>query len=636
MPPHTRDSVLEGLLAPTPGPRAKAGTSSASTQRFPAGSLLDASRHGPPSDRPLWSSSSLAAASGSDYDDEAGSEAESAQSLNSQDAVANTADPRKEKQLALTDKPLGRHCHVSADTHSDPVPQRKVGALDSQPGEHASKKQKLHSDDNDAGNWGNLAEELEEEETRGILHTAASLAPQTREKPLTGETFPCGFCGRVLSKDSPAAYKGERGGSWACLRCGRACKSYECQDLGIPECMTKYNGLDLAWRIEFDRGRDKLDDDGVLVAVLRPEKEVSSINYWGLELYLEKLFIEEAEIVRKFSQDFAAWIAANQGLPVASVPSLEPNLAPVQGVLLETCQADKLRQAEIFFFFCKVHAGNRNVTTEICMNRNEALRPAQAEQTFVWINNAVAKSRTPALQTKDLRKKALTLESMTESISKYKKDLKAQHESLLAGNAQRGTPSSTLGLQDDSASMHTPRLSVPSFVAGAVSAKPASLRRQREPVPKSTLASTPPVIPPRHISATGRPVVDRSRSREPRAAMAALAGTGEIGAPQTSPAKRSSSAADRVSVFANDASYKQISLRNVFFGEQLGTRLNGVIHSIFFTIVFLCHWIPLELLLVLRLFIRLPLALRLLLLPRLLLCNCYYYYHYYYYCCYNN
>ena len=74
---HSKDSVFEELLAPLP--RAPAGTSSASTQRFSSGSLV-ASRHGPASDRSPAASPSVAAfscdADSEGYDDEGGSEAE--------------------------------------------------------------------------------------------------------------------------------------------------------------------------------------------------------------------------------------------------------------------------------------------------------------------------------------------------------------------------------------------------------------------------------------------------------------------------------------------------------------------------------------------------------------------------------
>ena len=56
------------------------------------------------------------------------------------------------------------------------------------------------------------------------------------------------------------------------------------------------------------------------------------------------------------------------------------------------------------------------------------------------------------------------------------------------------------------------------------------------------------------------------------------------------PRKKGNAAADRVSVFAGDASYKQTSVSNLLHGEPLATRLNGVInYCVFFIIVFLCH-----------------------------------------------
>ena len=226
------------------------------------------------------------------------------------------------------------------------------------------------------------------------------------------------------------------------------------------------------------------------------------------------------------------------------------------------------------------------------MDRNEALRPAQAEQTFTWINTAVAKSRPKALQTKDLRRKGLTLDGMTQSIAKCKADVKAQHEALLSGEV--GGSSSSAATPDASTNGAEPqRLSAPSFVAGTITSKAPTMRTGRVQASKAPGAPTAIIPPASRLSMTaGRPVVDRSRSRDARGGMAGgvvVAGA-QNGVLCPSPAKKGNTASDRVTVFADNASYKQVNISNLLNGEPLGTRLNGVINYwIFFISVFLCN-----------------------------------------------
>ena len=143
-------------------------------------------------------------------------------------------------------------------------------------------------------------------------------------------------------------------------------------------------------------------------------------NFYGIDLYLEKLFVEEGEITKNWTQDFQSWITT-ESIHVDSVPSLEPNLALIVGVLLETSEMAALRERDINFYFCKVCAGQLNVVIETSWRREDALRNQQRQHTFNFINIAVAKARSPALQTGQLRRKALTLQDVDSSVEKVKK-----------------------------------------------------------------------------------------------------------------------------------------------------------------------------------------------------------------------
>ena len=226
--------------------------------------------------------------------------------------------------------------------------------------------------------------------------------------------------------------------------------------------------------------------------------------------------------------------------------------------------------------------GQINVVIETSLRREDALRN-QGQHTVNFINSAVAKARSPALQTGQLRRKALTLQDVDSSIAKVKKDVKARHDAMMSGQVADASGASGADANTAAGGLRAmrsmPALQAPSMIAGVMTASKPKFAGGSLKAGKSVGA--PPVI---------------SAARRALAAVAAKPRLGQLEGSSRStlqvrtekeavtvdPATKASPAkggqrtrVSRAGISSQDSSFKSIDLLKIMSGEAIRTRLNG-------------------------------------------------------------